>query len=170
MRNFILMLSLIGNAAALYYIWTQRAARHNFERRAEAERVILRQAMYTHGRLTSVEAAARSNLSLALIETTLQEMVADNQCLSDLDEDGRAIFVFPQFDDEPQRREAIEREILRTARIHNGLLSVEELALATDLNLAEARAWLLAMAAHGTCAPVGQAGERFRFDGLARST
>jgi len=170
MLEFLFMLSLIGNAAALYYVWTQRAAQRGFDQRAEAERVILRQAMYARGRLTSVEAAARSNLSLTLIETTLREMATDNQCLSDLDEDGRAIFIFPQFDDEPQRREATEREILRTARIHNGELSVQELALATDLNLDEAREWLMTMAARGACAPVGRAGERFRFEGLARST
>ena len=170
MLAFLLMLSLVGNAAALYYVWTQRRARYGFEERKEAERAILRQAMYARGHLTSVEAAARSNLPLVLIETTLREMAADNQCLSDLDEDGRAIFIFPPFDDEPQRREATEREILRTASIHNGELSVEELALATDLNLNQAREWLMTMAARGTCAPVGRAGERFRFEGLARST
>ena len=169
MVNFLFMLSLIGNAIAVYYVWAQHAARNSFEQRAEAERVILRQAMYARGHLTAVETAARSNVPLALIESTLREMTANNQCLSDLDADGRAIFVFPQFDDEPQRREAIEYEILRAARIHNGELSIEELALATDLNLAQARAWLVAMAARGTCTQTGKAGERYRFEGLART-
>jgi len=166
---FLLMLSLAGNAAALYYAYTQRLARLGFERQAEAERAILLQAMYARGRLTPVEVAARSRLPLALIERTLREMSVENQCLSDLDEAGRAIYIFPQFDDEPQRREATEREILRTARIHNGELSVEELALATDLTLAEAREWLITLAARGDCISLGQTGERFRFEGLARS-
>ncbi len=170
MLSFLLLLSLIGNALALYYAYTQRAARLGFEQRAEAERAILRQAMYTRGRLTAVEVAARSHLSLAVIEQTLREMAASNQCFSDLDEDGRAIYLFPQFDDEPRRREATEREILRTARLHNGELSVEELALATELNLSEARQWLAAMAARGICTPTGKTGERYRFEGLKRST
>jgi uncharacterized protein YcaQ len=167
--SFLFLLSVLGNAVALYYAYTQRAARLGFERRAEAERAVLRQAMYARGRLTAVEVAARSHLPLALLEATLREMVVESQCLSDLDEDGRAIYVFPQFDDEPQRREATEREILRTAHIHNGELSVEQLALATDLNLDQAREWLTALAARGACVAVGKAGERFRFEGLARA-
>jgi len=167
--NFLFFLSLIGNAALLYYAYIQRAARRGFEQRAEAERAILRQAMYARGHLSAVEAAARSQLPLALIEWTLREMNAENQCLSTLDDDGRAIYIFPQFDDEPQRREATEREILRTAHIHNGELSVEELALATDLTLAQAREWLMTMAERGTCTPSSEASERYRFEGLARS-
>jgi uncharacterized protein YcaQ len=168
--SFLLTLSLIGNALALYHLYRQRAARRVLEQRAEVERAVLRQAMYARGRLTAVEIAARSHLPLSVIEIVLQAMCADNQCVSDLDEDGRAIYIFPQFDDEPQRREATEREILRTARLHHGELSVEELALATDLNLDQAREWLMALAARGSCVPVGKASERFRFEGLARST
>jgi plasmid stability protein len=166
--HFLFMLSLLGNAIALYYAFMQRAARLSFEQRAEAERAILRQALYARGRLTAVEAAARSNISLSVIEATLREMVRENQCLSDLDEHGRAFYVFPQFDDEPQRREATEREILRTAQLHHGELSVEELALSTELTLGEAREWLTALAARGDCIQVNRTGERFRFEGLMR--
>jgi hypothetical protein len=165
MTEFLLFLSVVANAALVYYAYTERASRLGFERRAEIERFILRQAMYSRGRVSAVEVAARSPFALALVEAKLREMAAENQCLSDLDEQGRAVYVFPQFDDSAERRGALEREILLTARRYGGELSVEELAMETNLTLDESRAWLSAMAARGACA---EAGERYRFERLAR--
>jgi uncharacterized protein YcaQ len=171
--GFLFTLSLIGNAIALYYALTQRKARLSSEERTEAERAILRQAMYLHGRLTAVDVAAHSRIPLANLEATLRELVAENQCLSDLDEQGRAIYVFPQFDDSAIRQEATERAILRAVRIHNGELTIEQLALATDLTLSQARLWLSELTARGDCIAVksqgNQAPEKFRFGGLTQA-
>lgn len=165
MLEFLLFLSVIANAALLYYAYTERAARLGFEQRAEVDRAILRHAMYARGRVSAVEVAARSSHALALVEARLREMTAENQCLSDLDEQGRAVYVFPPFDDSAERRETTEREILLTARRYGGELSVEELALETELSLEQSRAWLNALAERGACVP---ANGRFRFDKLAR--
>src|SRR5581483_9123646 len=145
----LLLLSLAGNALALFYAWTQRVARRESERRNEAEQAILR---------------------VALLAATLHEMFTANQCLSDVEADGRAVYVFPQFDDAPLRREATEREILRLASIHNGTLSIEQVALATDLTIAEARHFLSDLADRDVCTSISPSGDRFRFQGLMRST
>lgn len=171
--SFLLTLSLIGNVVALYYALTQRKARLSSEERTEAEHAIVRQAMYLRGRLTAVDVAAHSRIPLASIEATLRELSVENQCLCDLDEQGRAIYVFPQFDDSAVRQEATERAILRAVRIHDGELTTEQLAIATDLTLSQARLWLSELAARGDCVAVrsegDQAPEKFRFSGLAQA-
>jgi hypothetical protein len=166
----LLLLSLAGNALALFYAWTQRVARRESEQRNEAEQAILRVALLGRGHVTAVEVSARSRLPLALVEATLHEMFTANQCLSDLEADGRAVYVFPQFDDAPLRREATEREILRLASLHNGTLSVEQVALATDLTIAQARWFLTDLAERDVCISISPSGDRFRFQGLMRSS
>lgn len=165
MTEFLLFLSVIGNAALLYYAYTERQARLGFERRAEVERAILRHAMDARGHVSSVEIAARYSFTVALVESKLHEMVVENRCLSELDEGGRAVYVFPQFDDSAERREAVERDILLTARRFGGVLSVEELAMSTELTLAQSRAWLDALTERGACE---REENKFRFAGLCR--
>lgn len=171
MLSFLLFLSLVGNAFLLYYALSQRSTRLREEQRADLEKVILRQAMLARGHLMAVEVAARSSYSLGAVESVLGEMVAQNQCLSDLDTDGRAIYIFPQFDDTRHREEATEREILLLAKIHGGELTAEQIALRTMMTIEQAQQWLMVMAERGICMP--QAGQseisgRFRFQGLMR--
>lgn len=167
MTEFLLFLSVLGNIVLLYFAYSERATRLGFEQQAEIERAILRQAMYLHGRVSAVEIAARSNFPLALIEIKLREMTANNQCMSELDEQGRAIYVFPQFDDLEVRREATEREILLTARRHGGQISVEQLAMETDLTIEQSRAWLNSLTERGACIPDNG---RYKFQQLTRSS
>lgn len=169
MLSFLLFLSLAGNAGLLYYALTQRSLRLSEEQYAQIEKIILRQAMQARGRLMAVEVAARSAYSLGVVEFVLGKMVAENQCLSDLDADGRAVYVFPQFDDTRHRQEATEREILLLAKVHGGELTPEQIAMRTIMTIDEARQWLMFMSERGICAPSTEQGElssRFRFQGV----
>ncbi|MFN7931323.1 MAG: hypothetical protein U0Y68_26010 [Blastocatellia bacterium] len=171
MFGFLFFLSLSTNAFLLYYAFTVRAAHLNEEQRAAIEQVILRQAMYAHGRLAAVEIAARSAYSLRLVEAVLASLVAQNQCLSELDVEGRAIYVFPQFDDTSSRQEATEREILLLAKLHGGELTAAQIAVQTMMTVDEAWQWLMVMATQGICAPNTERPDpaaRFRFHSLGR--
>lgn len=168
MTGFLLLLSLTGNVLALYYYLTRGEGQQRRGQRVEAERLILRQAMYARGVVSAVEIAARSALPLSVVETALRDMVADNQCQSELDAEGRVIYIFPHFDDSALRREALEREILRLAATYGGELSVEQVAMNTDLTLAQARQWLTEMAERGACRELGADHGRFHFAGLVR--
>lgn len=166
MLSFLFFLSLIANFVLVYLLYTERSSRLGGNARAEIEASILRQAMQARGRTSAVEIAARFALPLLQVENVLREMVSHNQCQSELDREGRAIYVFPQFDDSTKQGEATEREILLMAHLHGGELTAQQIAMRTTMSFDESQQWLMEMSERGACAPVDEHNDRFRFKGL----
>ncbi len=168
MLSFLFFLSLVANFVLVYLLYTERASHLSGEAHAAIEAAILRQAMQARGRISAVEIAARVALPLLHVENVLREMVSHNQCLSELDREGRAIYVFPQFDDSTKRSEETEREILLMAHLHGGELTAQQIAMRTTMSFDESQQWLMEMSERGACTPINERNDRFRFEGLRR--
>ncbi len=156
------VLILFATAGAVWYGVWQAEERQKVERQIELERHVIRAAMTRCGRVTAIEAAFGTSAGIAEIEECLRRLQQSGACDSELTADGQHIYIFRSFDDAPVRARAIEKEILRLAKIQNGDVRISDLVLKTELSTAEAREWLEVMAAQTICQAVPGT-EIFRF-------
>ena len=144
------------------------------ESAAELERDIVRAAVQHGGRISAIDVRPSRGRSLADVEVELRRMHAHGYCESELTHDGRPIYVFPAFDEAPQRALRIESLILQVARARNGLVDVSKIAAETELSYADARRVLDMMCEQGICEPTDSSDtyrffpQRHRLAGLAR--
>src|SRR5437763_1307499 len=118
MTTLILMIIAFfagAGAAGLHFRTRQKAIS---EAAAELERAVIRAAMLCGGRITALDVRPPHELSLADVEGQLRKLHASGYCESDLTPDGHPVFIFPEFDEAPQRALRLESQILQMARIH----------------------------------------------------
>ena len=132
------------------------------EAAADLERDVVRAAFQHGGRITALDVRSSRGRSLAEIEKLLRSMHTDGYCEADLSADGHPIYVFPAFDDAPQRALRIESEILQMARARGGLVDVSKIAAETELSYVEARRLLEQMCEQGICEPTASS-DTYRF-------
>lgn len=149
----LLLLFLLILGGVMWYAIQQAQLRGDIERMAELERQIIRMALMRNGRITALDIHTRPPESVEVIEGCLRRLQRDGYCDSELTPEGHHIYIFRSFDDTPVRTKAIEKEILRLAKIFNGVVRPGTVALRTELTYSEARLWLEEMVQQRICQP-----------------
>ena len=137
----------VGAASA----WYRARIREFSDVSAELERAVIRAAVQRGGRITALDVRPPPGVGLADVEAELRRLHAAGYCESDLTADGHPVYVFPEFDEEPQRALRLEASILQMARMGKGLLEVSKVAAETELSYVEARRLLDGMSEQGIC-------------------
>jgi hypothetical protein len=153
MTTLFLMIIAFGAGAAAASAWYRNEVREQASIASELERAVVNAAFQHGGRISALDVRAPRGFGLAAIEAELRRLHASGYCESDLTPDGHPIFVFPDFDDQPQRALRLESAILQMARTGRGMLDVSKVAAETDLSYVEARRLLASMSEQGICEP-----------------
>jgi hypothetical protein len=72
------------------------------------------------------------------------------------------VYLFREFDEEPQRALRLEAVVLQMARLREGFVDVSKVAAETELSYVEARRMLDGMAEQGICQPTANP-DTYRF-------
>src|SRR5262249_38787510 len=147
------MILAFGAGVAATSAWFRNQVREQADIASELERAVINAAFQHGGRITALDVRAPRGFGLAAIEGELRRLHTAGYCESDLTADGHPVFVFPEFDDQPQRALRIESLILQMARTGRGNLDVSKVAAETELSYVEARRLLESMTEQGICEP-----------------
>ena len=153
MTTLVLMIIAFLGGAASASAWHRSRSRSIAEASAELERAVIRAAFQCGGRITAIDVRPPRDTTLAEVEAELRRMHAAGHCDNELAADGMAVYIFRAFDEEPQRAQRLESQILQMARLRHGLLDVSKIAAETDLTYVEARRKLDEMSEQGICEP-----------------
>ncbi|HQR39368.1 MAG TPA: hypothetical protein PLF26_13325 [Blastocatellia bacterium] len=159
-----LLLLVVAYAAGVISsaVWFRKQIHLRDEAAGELERDIIRNAIQHGGRITALDVRSRSAESLEAVEVRLRALHSAGYCESDLDDEGRPIYIFPAFDEAPLRAVRLEKQVLSLARRCEGIVQVSSLTVETDLSYVEARQLLEKMREDGICEPA-ETPDTFRF-------
>jgi hypothetical protein len=162
MTTLILIILAFGAGVAAASAWFRGRLREQATDVEELERAVVRAAFQHGGRITALDVRAPRGFVLAEVESELRRLHTAGYCESDLTPDGHPVYVFPEFDEQPQRALRLVALILQLARTGRGLLDVSKVAAETELSYLEARRLLDSMSEQGICQPTGDP-DTYRF-------
>jgi len=144
-----LLLILCGWLASVVVSQQQRL--NAAEQQAQIERAIVRAAVQRGGRITALDVRNAGDVGIADIEQALRRLMSQGYCESDITADGQTIYIFPSYDDAPERARRLEKQVLQLAKSTGGLVRLSMVATETELTYADARRMLHTMYEAGIC-------------------